>query len=421
MMSDVICMLTEYMGIILCLHAFANAKREINIFNSIFCILNVGMFYLGEKFSSKSILMSLMVYAVCLIYVRAKLEDKWLKVFKIWGLMMVIIPSLQVGFYIIIRISFKNSISAKTGSILANVLICVLFYFWSENRFYLVASYLKRKIWMIIIIVSISVMLYLFILYKTNKFVKEDTLLQIVVWIWGVILIFAMLLTAETEKKNKEKELRLYQVYNKSFEEAVITIRQRQHEFTNHINALKDMQYTICDSEKLIEERNQYCDSLLKENELNSLLKRDLESIVISVLYTKLLAAQQAGIEVSQKIHVIDFKKRIEIVELVEIIGILIDNAVEALSFEKQSIKKLRVRILSEVDKHFSIEIANSCEVLLQSEIEKFTRSGYSTKGIERGVGLARLMEIIKKNKAKVSMGNMTYEGQNYFSVRIFI
>ncbi len=257
--------------------------------------------------------------------------------------------------------------------------------------------------------------------YESERIVHADIMLQLVSGIWGLLLFVVLVLTAEMERKNKERELRMYQVYYHSFEDAVIAIRQRQHEFNNHINAIKSMQYTIIDTKELIKEQNQYCDSLLRENELNSLLKRDLDPIIISVLYSKFIVAQQAGIEVSQKVHVINFRKRIDIVELVEIIGILIDNAVEALLSEKQFIRKLRVRILSEGDNHFSVEVANSCEALSNNEIEKFCKNGYSTKGTGRGMGLARLIMIAKKNKAEVMMGNMEYKEQNYFSVKVSI
>lgn len=420
-MSDVICMLTEYIGIILCLHAVSNVKRKINLFNVILGMINVGILSYIDRCEDKKTLVVLLLYFLILIYVKVKLEQSWLNAVKIWGIMMVVIPSLQAGLYLTLKLCLKTSVSVINVSIVSNILICLFFFFWNEKRVALIISKIRNKLWIIIATMFIMAMLYLFMKYKVDKLIQADMMLQIVSGIWGLMVLLVILLTAEIEKKNRERELKIYQIYNDSFEDAIITIRQRQHEFTNHINALKDMQYTIQDTEELIEERNRYCDLLLKENELNSLLKRDLEPIIISVLYTKLLAAQKAGIEVNQKVHMIDFKKRIGIVELVEIIGILVDNAVEALMTEPQTAKKLRVRILLEENKHFSIEVANACKELLQNEIEKFVEGGYSTKGTERGMGLTRLMEIIKRNNAEISMGNTMYEGHNYFSVRVFI
>ena len=420
-MSERVGRLMEYVGSILCVHAFSNVKKEINVFNVILGVINISVLSYIDRYSNIRNLVLVVLYLTFFIYIKAKLEQSWLNTMKVWGIMMVVIPSLQAGVYIALKLCFKTSLSAINASIVSNILICMLFCFWNERRFSLLISKIRNKLWIIIATLFMMAVLYLFMLYKVDKLVQADKMLQIVGGIWGLIALLVILLTAEIEKKNKERELKIYQVYNESFEDAVLTIRQRQHEFANHINALKDMQYTIHDTKELIEERNRYCDLLLKENELNNLLKRDLEPIIISVLYTKLLAAQNVGIEVSQMVHAIDFKKRLEIVELVEIIGILIDNAVEALAIESQSVKKLRVRILSESDNHFSIEVANSCKVLLQSEIEKFVEIGYSTKGTDRGMGLARLMAIKKRNNAEISMGNMMYDNHNYFSVRMFI
>lgn len=421
MMIKLISILSEYISIILCLHAYAKAPKKINTFNSILCVLNAVILLVMEKYNSRNTTVVILLYLALLLYVKVKLENKWFAAIKAWSLMLVTIPSLQLGLYIVLKTFFKSNINDRLTSIIANITIILFFIIWKEKIFSKIITGLRRQIWIMVTIVFIAIISYLFIIYKVERMLSASLLLQMVGVIWAFMLFLILVLIAEMEKKNKDKELRQYQIYNKSFEDAINTIRQRQHEFTNHINALKGMEYTIHDTERLIDERNKYCNALLKENELNSLLKRELEPIVISVLYTKLITAQSTGIDVSQKIHVIDFQNRIPIVELVEIIGILIDNAVEALLSEKQLVKKLRVRILSEADKHFSIEVANSCEVLSQYEIEKFVKSGYSTKGINRGFGLARLKTVAKRNNAKLSMGNMMYDGQNYFSVRVYI
>ena len=421
MMSEIISILSEYISIIVCMHTYTKAPKKVNAFNSILCVLNAVILLVMEKYSGINNVIVILMYFTFLLYAKVKLVNKWFDAIKAWILMLVTIPSLQLGLYIIIKTFFKSNINDRFTAIIANITISVFFVFWKEKIFSRIVVWLRRKIWIIVAIAFIAIMLYLFTIYKTERILPANLLFQMVGVIWAAILFLIVALTAEMEKKNKDKELRQYQIYNKSFEDAINTIRQRQHEFTNHINAIKGMEYTIHDTAQLIDERNKYCNSLLKENALNSLLKRELEPIVIGVLYTKLIAAQSEVIDVSQKIHVIDFKKRIAIVELVEIIGILIDNAVEALLSDKQLVKKLRVRILLEADKHFSIEVANSCEVLSQCEIEEFVKSGYSTKGVNRGFGLARLKTVAKKNNAKISMGNMIYEEQNYFSVRVYI
>lgn len=53
------------------------------------------------------------------------------------------------------------------------------------------------------------------------------------------------------------------------------------------------------------------------------------------------------------------------------------------------------------------------------NEIENFCKYGYSTKGEKRGVGLARVKEIVEKNKAELLIRNMNYKDNNYLSFRI--
>ena len=74
--------------------------------------------------------------------------------------------------------------------------------------------------------------------------------------LWFEILVlsvlFIFLLNEENKTRQKTKELQMYQLYNQAFEETISTIRIRQHEFENHINAIKCMRYSIKNKEKLL-------------------------------------------------------------------------------------------------------------------------------------------------------------------------
>lgn len=87
---------------------------------------------------------------------------------------------------------------------------------------------------------------------------------------------------------------------------------------------------------------------------------------------------------------------------ILKMIGILIDNAIEAVSSLDEKYINLK---FSFVKNEIIIEIINNCYEKLDQE--KIMASGYSTKGENRGYGLSLVDEIIKSNdKIKFEINN---------------
>lgn len=225
-----------------------------------------------------------------------------------------------------------------------------------------------------------------------------------------IALMLILWINSENEKKHKAEELRTYKLYTKTFEDAVTTIRTKQHEFDNHINAIKCMRYTIHDTEKLINEQGKYCDKILQDNKYNKVLKLNMSPIIVGFLYSKFTAASARGINIDYEIQDIEIMN-ISVNDLIEVIGILFDNAVEAL--EEQGDKEMEVRMLQSGNM-FTVSIANISSWKTNNEIEKFFEYGYSTKGKEHGIGLYRVNMIMKKYKACIQVENITRKDTNY-------
>ncbi len=156
-MSEILQILTEYISIILCLHTFSKAKKRVNLLNIIFGILIVGMLSCIGKCNERNILLAILVYFIFLLYVKRELENRWLLALKTWGFMMVTMPSLQLGMYIIIKIIFKYSISDMGVSIIANVIICIFFMLWNENLISTIMIKIRKRLWIIAAIVFVII------------------------------------------------------------------------------------------------------------------------------------------------------------------------------------------------------------------------------------------------------------------------
>ena len=73
--------------------------------------------------------------------------------------------------------------------------------------------------------------------------------------------------------------------------------------------------------------------------------------------------------------------------------GILLDNAIE--ETERLADKKKIWVTLSEDGEKLYLDIANMCSESNRNNISRFFTKGYSNKGLNRGIGLYKLQEMI--------------------------
>lgn len=413
--------LTEYLSIILCMHKAAKKKITIDRYVLIYSIVNIVSIFLAQQYKNECNWLRLIVYANFLVYCKKQLVSKWSECIKVFGIMFITIPSLQLVIYFGTKFMFKDYTARYEYGIVVNCLICFIILIWHERYIFYFAKRIVKSNGLVL--ASISILFFTYLLYRYNQFqvLLPQLVIQSVVSIIGIGIILLLWINSESEKKRKAKELQLYKIYNKTFEEAVTAIRLRQHEFDNHITAIKCLQLTIDNQSELIKAQNEYCDKVLQENSFNRLLKLNTEPIITGFLYSKFMNAKEQGIKIEYDVHSIEIAKHIEVSELIEIIGILFDNAVEALLDQKDTSKILIVKIHQEDNTKISVEIANKSRKYLNKEIEKFCECGYSTKGKNRGIGLKRVKEIVEKYKADFYIENIMYNMETYLSFRIIL
>ena len=112
------------------------------------------------------------------------------------------------------------------------------------------------------------------------------------------------------------------------------------------------------------------------------------------LLSVKLAQAQSRGIELELDLAKPLDKIDIERPELCRMVGIIVDNAIEELSFENYDKKVLSFGIIIEKTEVLII-CSNTCKTA--PPIEYIFSKGYTTKGLGRGEGLYNLKESSKK------------------------
>lgn len=218
------------------------------------------------------------------------------------------------------------------------------------------------------------------------------------------------------EIKQKNLELHMHELYGKAFEGMIENIRIRQHDFKNQLAAIYGMHLTAENFEDLVDSQKKYCDYLMEESRYDSILTKCNDKILAGFLYTKFNEWEKKGIDFQFNISLNNSKCKLATYELIEISGILIDNAAEA-EISNSYNQKVEF-IIKDTDDAIRIMSRNKFEHIPMEEINKFFKKGYSTKGDNRGLGLYDVKKLLD-GKGEIIVRNMVIDEENYIEFRI--
>lgn len=220
--------------------------------------------------------------------------------------------------------------------------------------------------------------------------------------------------------RDQEKELKLYQLYIQPMEELVKEIRYRQHEYDNHMNAILSMHLTVDNYEELVQKQSTYIQQVRSDGMNRFLpLLRISDKVLAGFLYSKIVnAPENIIVDIEVKSH--EIISGISEHSMIEIIGVLVDNAFEASSKEGGKV----VICLDSIEDRIVFDIMNQFPKVSFEEMGHFFESVYSTKetdGKKRGIGLYRAKTLIEKANGEITVGQQEIEGNNYIHFQVTV
>ncbi|MEA3423457.1 MAG: GHKL domain-containing protein [Bacillota bacterium] len=249
------------------------------------------------------------------------------------------------------------------------------------------------------IVVTVFIVHYsLIVLWYLDSGHIFDNIIGILIIVLLTVAINTFIARSALIGKMHEEKVKLYDTYFPVIDTMIDEFRKNQHDFENHIQTIKSMKREDFEQEDSIE---RYIGGIREGDVLNGIIEVE-NKILAAFLYSKYLEAIDEGIEIKFSIKGTLLNSVYEDHELVEIFGILIDNAVEAaLEYEKS--KTVEVLIKRKSNKNV-LEIRNPFSFITVNELGMFFKLGYSTKGdIGRGVGLYKLKKLIERKKGTLS------------------
>lgn len=262
-------------------------------------------------------------------------------------------------------------------------------------------------------------------LYAADYFeAYESFILGIALFLIVQIVFLAIVLIKETKKQKEsfvnlmlKKQIEDFKTYSIQLEANQQELRKFKHDYKNLILSLKKLNTESSQEtfEKRIKALEEYSDSYLDSinwqyNDMENLKNVYIKSLFISKAYK----IQEEDIDFSFECKYPVENVSIEVFDLVRILGISLDNAIE--STVKANNPMINIAIIQDKDQ-LDFIIRNTSQEITE-EISHLLSSGFSTKEGHLGMGLSNIQEI----KKKYSNVYVQYEkSKEHFTVQIVL
>ncbi len=239
----------------------------------------------------------------------------------------------------------------------------------------------------------------------------------------AVILLFLAgfcQLRSKAAEERKVRQVKMSSLYYEAYDELLTLVRERQHDMNNHINAILGMIYTIDNYEELVSSQQKYlCEVMEKSREARLLLSIE-NPLIVGFIYRKIQQAEKYRIRVEHQITVKEKETGIPDYELIEILGILFDNAMDALTGSGEGDKLIRLEMCCE-NIRLRISVSNVSREFAADEIERFFQEDFSTKGKGHGIGLKKLKKIVLDLKGEIVVSNNREGDVNFLEFTVWL
>ncbi|ALM57517.1 histidine kinase [Staphylococcus equorum] len=264
-------------------------------------------------------------------------------------------------------------------------------------------SYLSlNKIYLVLVCIFLFTVLLLIYLYLPNSIASEgDAKIFLVMYAVLIITTAVVIVTIsfsiirQIQYKRNMREIENYYKYTLQIEEINHEMRKFRHDYVNILSTMSDFirendmegldQYF---HEEILPMQDSMQMNAIKINGIENLKVREIKGL----LTTKILQAQEKNIRISIEVPETIEKIEMPIINLSRVIGILLDNAIEA-SEKIVDDPLIRIAFIKNEDDSVMFIVMNKCDTDMP-RVHTLFQENFSTKGKNRGLGLSTLKEL---------------------------
>lgn len=356
----------EFIAVLLAARAFAGRRKNnllhiLVVCQAVFCIV------LANCFSASVLLM-----AVC--YLSYFLYVAWLSSFKMKQAVKYAMSAFGCVCTLEMVLCFINTLISRLFngivpyqaitflSVSEMLLLCIIF----RNAFFVIET---RKILndagqsvYLLSIIGCIMFLAAFINFKITREMPFSDSIYLVMG--TVVLLFSVYKIYFCQQ-----ELRLRSGYAEVYKGLITQIRERQHKFVNQINAIYGMINVYDNYEDLIQKQREELGHLEQYIMPGKLLVLD-NPLVIAHIHQKMCEALEKNIEIETKFDCSLDNVNIPDTLLIEILGNLLDNAIDEVLARKMN-EKIYLYIIQKNNSKY-IQVANEHEYIPFEEYKRF-------------------------------------------------
>ena len=413
-----ICLLLEALSIVFCLHCLYGEKVKLDIETTSFLAIYMIIMTALNYYESPE-MYSMIIYPVIALYCGIKFGFKLKVVLMNLVLCVILVGGIQIivmipMYYVLAVIHFSTMRLLVVNLIAFIIVIFIL----PKCRLERLTNYLQNKEDLLIVssIICLVITAFCIVAYKEFELLELNQTILLFGCIIFILVLNGQLNRYKMKSTEFEAELKVHKLYADSFQSLIDTIRLRQHEFDNHISTIYSQHYMYDTYEALVNEQKNYCEQIMNENRFNKLLTKG-NPVIISFLYGKLIEIDKKGIKITYQVSINNLEIGVPIHKIVEILGNLIKNAVEAI--EKTGNTNEIFILMIETEDIFEIEVRNESPYIDPNKISIFFTKGYSEKGEGRGMGLHNVQTICDEYMLQIYPENKEIDGKNWLSFKI--
>lgn len=406
------CVVMEMIGALIVMHALEKKNRNFKIQRAGLCLVVYAAYYLVMTLCQLPQVVSALGYVILFVYIKWNYREKVLRSLAVLVISLIVVSIAEMLSMQIIELFYpiqsKPGLFEIMGATVA-FLICAIFLLFP---FYRLASMFGS--WEISYLLVALLSLMIFLPVVTVRILKEVHFSE---YMYIVVCVAVMwVLVFKIQKTRVENKLR--QKYVEGYTDVISQIRRRQHKIKNQFNTAFGM-YQIYDNyEDLVKNQKEFFGRFWNyELPTDAVILE--EPGIVALVYEKINEALEANIQVETSFSCSMSGGKVSDIVWVQILGTLLDNAIEAL-VKYEGEKRLWIKVES-FEKKIRVIVANSYRKLQQSEIERFFELGYSTKGENRGIGLYDVRELVYKYKGDLIAESTTCDGAECFQIQIIL
>ncbi|WP_437272576.1 quorum-sensing sensor histidine kinase AgrC [Staphylococcus succinus] len=327
------------------------------------------------------------------------------------------VVSALVSFFILYITNFLSIWLATTiynvidTNLIFNIIYLIIFavialVFAFITRFFLTklltSDLSLNKLYLSIVSIFLITALLLLYFYVPNKIMSfADIKFVVVMYAVFIITIAILIITIsfsiirQIQYKRNMQEIENYYKYTLQIENINNEMRKFRHDYVNILSTMSEF-IRESDMDGLKKYFNEEILPMQDSMQMNTIKINGIENLKVreikGLLTTKILQAQEKSIRIS--IEVPEPIERIDmpIINLSRVIGIVLDNAIEA-SEKIEDDPLIRIAFIKDNDDSVMFIVMNKCEPNMP-RIHTLFQENFSTKGKNRGLGLSTLKEL---------------------------